>query len=233
MFRWVLFGFAVISPLLFSTGAFGDTSSPLVVCIDPGHPSESGSGTTGRHLTEIAAAWEVALLLKKDLVSVGFRVVMTKTSEGEFVTNRRRAQIANGSGASLMIRLHCDADAGTGLASYAPDRTGSVDGVTGPTAAVIEESQRALHLFHPAVIASLAGLLADRGEHPDTSTRIGGKQGALTGSIFSHTPVVLVEMCVLTNPHDEAIIASNDGQRKIAAALEAGVCAVLTTAAPP
>lgn len=204
----------------------------VVICIDPGHPSESGRGTTGRHLTEIQAAWDVSLLLAKNLELAGFRVVSTKSSPEEFVTNKRRAEIANLCHAALMVRLHCDADAGTGIASYAPDRQGIVNGVRGPSATVIEESQSAIAAFHPAVIKSLDGLLADRGMFADTSTRIGGKQGALTGSIYSQVPVVLVEMCVLTNPHDEAIISSAAGQRRIAAALASGVEAAVTTLHP-
>ena len=197
-------------------------ASQLTICIDPGHPSESGRGTTGRHLSEIDAAWKVALLLEKNLVSDGYKVVLTKRSADEFVTNKQRAEIANESSAALLLRLHCDADAGSGLASYAPDRQGMVDGVHGPSKSVIASSETALKAFHPAVISALNGLLADRGMHADTSTRIGGKQGALTGSIYSKVPVVLVEMCVLTNPHDEAIIASSSGASKIAAALAAG-----------
>jgi N-acetylmuramoyl-L-alanine amidase len=197
------------------------------ICIDPGHPSESGRGTTGKHLSEIDAAWDVAQILKTDLQNDGYKVVLTKSSVEEFVTNKHRAEIANSAHAALMIRLHCDADAGTGLASYAPDRQGDVDGVHGPTINVVENSEIALKAFHPAVIKALGGLLADRGMHADTNTRIGGKQGALTGSIYSEVPVVLVEMCVLTNPHDEAIIASKPGQHRIAKAIAAGVAAAI------
>jgi len=204
-------------------------SSPLTICIDPGHPSESGRGTAGKHLTEIEAAWEVGKLLKKDLLASGFQVVMTKASVDEFVTNKRRAEIANEADAALMVRLHCDADAGTGIAIYAPDRQGSVAGFAGPSEWVISQSRKDEIIFHKAMIQSLGGLLADRGIFADTSTRIGGQQGALTGSIYSKVPVVLVEMCVLTNPHDEAIIASKDGQAKIAAALCAGAMAVIRT----
>jgi N-acetylmuramoyl-L-alanine amidase len=211
-----------------SFGAFAGNGGRTVFCIDPGHPSESGRGTAGKHLSEIDAAWDVALLLKRDLESDGYTVVMTKDHAEQFVTNEQRADIANSAGAALMIRLHCDADAGTGLACYSPDRQGTVHGIFGPSKDVIAASQRALHLFHPAVMKSLDGLLVDRGMHPDTSTRIGGIQGALTGSIFSQVPVVLVEMCVLTNPHDEAIISSLSGQIKIASALTKGAEAVVS-----
>jgi N-acetylmuramoyl-L-alanine amidase len=72
------------------------------------------------------------------------------------------------------------------------------------------------------------GVLKDRGLHADTATRVGGTQGALTGSIYSHVPVVLIEMCVLTNPRDEAFIASQSGQDRMAQGLADGVSAAIT-----
>ncbi len=202
------------------------TAHPMpVICIDPGHPSEVGSGTEGRHITEIEAAWIIAQRMKALLLADGYTVVLTKSSENQFVKNRQRAETANFSHAALMVRLHCDGGEGigSGLAVYAPDRQGrAAGGKTGPTTAVIAASQSAAKLFYKTVAADLAGKLATRGLHPDTATRVGGMQGALTGSIYSQVPVVLVEMCVLTNPHDEAFIRSDSGQAAMAHALVDG-----------
>lgn len=199
----------------------------LTICIDPGHPSEVGSGTQGRHITEIQAAWRVSLKLKEALQSEGARVIMTKTSEKQFVRNKDRAFTANRAHAALMVRLHCDADAGTGIATYAPDRQGTSGGRRGPDKSVIEESQRIAPAFHAAMVKALGGSLHDRGLHADTATAVGGRQGALTGSIYSEVPVVLVEMCVLTNRKDEAFMETQQGQEKMARALAAGVIAAV------
>jgi N-acetylmuramoyl-L-alanine amidase len=163
--------------------------------------------------------WLIAGRLKKRLEAEGVRVTLTKSALKQKVRNRDRAEIANRAGADLMIRLHCDATTERGLATYAPNRSGVSGGVRGPSAEVIRRSQAALKIFHPALIAHLDGLLADRGMHPDTHTAIGGKQGALTGSIFSRVPVVLVELCTLTDPRDEAIVADPKNQERIADAL--------------
>jgi len=199
----------------------------LTICIDPGHPSEVGSGTQGRHITEIQAAWRVALKLKEDLQGEGAQVIMTKNSEKQFVRNKDRAFTANRAHAALMVRLHCDADAGTGIATYAPDRQGTSGGKRGPDKSVIEESQRIAPAFHAAMVKALGGSLHDRGLHADTATAVGGRQGALTGSIYSEVPVVLVEMCVLTNRKDEAFMETQQGQEKMARALAAGVIAAV------
>jgi N-acetylmuramoyl-L-alanine amidase len=198
------------------------------VCIDPGHPSEVGEGTRGRRLTEIRAAWLVAQALKQRLAAEGFKVRMTKSREREFVRNRRRAEIANTFAADLMVRLHCDAQSGTGFATYYPDRAGrAADGTRGPSASVLAACRTRAPRFHRAFADALGGALKNRGLLPDTRTAVGGKQGALTGSIFSKVPVVLIEMCVLTNPADEAFLASAAGREALASALAAGVRAAL------
>jgi len=212
--------------VMFSTRGWAD-SRPYVICIDPGHPSEVGSGTHGRHITEIEAAWQVAQRLQSELRARGMKVVLTKHKEHEFVRNRKRAEIANQNHADYMVRLHCDSDAGTGIASYAPDRQGAIDGVTGPSKVVIKESQKMGLAFHMAMVKSLDGKLKDRGFLPDTSTAVGRKHHALIGSIFSKEPVVLVEMCVLTNPKDEKFIRDPKNQAVLAKAMADGVQAAL------
>ena len=128
-----------------------------------------------------------------------------------------------------MLRLHCDAGEQSGLATYYPDRQGKRFGVTGPSPAVITDSRRAASVFQPAVIGALHGALRDAGIKGDSQTAVGGKQGALTGSIFSHVPALTVEMCVLTNAHDYRFIRTAAGQQKMALALLAGVEAYAKT----
>jgi len=202
-------------------------SSPTV-CIDPGHPSEVGNGTKGKLITELDAVWLVALELKPLLEAKGVKVVLTKTKKDEFVANRRRAEIANESKADLLLRLHCDAASGSGLATYYPSEVGTAkDGKKGPSEAVLRRSTAAAKAFHPVVIERLKGTLPDYGLKTDKQTLIGSQQGALTGSIYSEVPVLLVELCVLTNPKDEAVIASEAGRKKLAEALAAGTFAAL------
>lgn len=198
-----------------------------VICIDPGHPSEVGRGTHGHKFTEIQVVWKVAVLLKQKLEADGYRVVMTKSSEEEFVRNKRRAEIANNSHAALLIRLHCDAEGGRGFGTYYPSKQGKSEGVTGPSRQVIAESKAAAERFHSAVVQSLDGFLPDRGLMTDLQTAVGHKQGALTGSVFSKVPVLLVEMLVLMNPKDEALLSTNNGFDRLADALRAGIHAAV------
>jgi N-acetylmuramoyl-L-alanine amidase len=210
-----------------------EPAAPLAgkrVCIDPGHPSEVGIGTRGKKLTEVGIVWTIAKRVRDLLTERGAQVILTKQSERQLVKNRERARIANAFKAHLLVRLHCDANAGTGTATFYPDRPGkAADGKTGPSRAVLAATARVAPAFHRALAAGLAGALKDKGLHPDTHTFIGGKQGALTGSIHSEVPVVLVELCVLTNPRDEAFLASDAGRERMARSLADAVTAALQT----
>lgn len=154
-------------------------------------------------------------------------MILTKRNVDENVRNEDRAAIANRAHAALFLRLHCDAARDSGIAIYFPDRPGVKDGVRGPAADVIAASRKDATRFHSAMIASLAGSLRDRGVHTDMQTNVGGHQGALTGSIYSRVPVMLIEMCVITNPKDDAFITSERGQQILTRAMEQGALAVI------
>lgn len=198
-----------------------------VLCIDPGHPSEVGRGTTGKRVSELEVAWKVAILLRERLVQKGYTVFLTKTAQDVFVSNRARAEYANKVKAAIFLRLHLDASPDPGFATFYPDRKGQTGGFRGPSRWVLEQSGYIAGPFHRAAIRALGSSLSDRGVLPESRTAIGSKQGALTGSIYSHVPVLLVEMAVLTHPHDEAFVASASGQAKLALALHCGLDAAL------
>jgi N-acetylmuramoyl-L-alanine amidase len=227
-FRSTLVMFGIVFLLSIAADSYSAPSEgskqKLIVCIDPGHPSEVSDGTAGRHVTEIQANWKIAQLVEADLIADDVRVVMTKSSEQQFVTNKHRAEIANKAHADIMVRLHCDGGngIGSGFAVYAPDREGRVDGISGPSSDVIHESQKAGRVFYETVATELHGTLPARGFHSDMATHVGAQHGALIGSIYSKVPVVLIEMCVLTNPHDEAFILSKSGSEKMARAIADG-----------
>ena len=199
------------------------------ICLDPGHPSEVGLGAQNGKLVEVTIAWQVALRLRDLLTADGAQVAMTKSREREFVSNRRRAEIANHFRADLLLRLHCDSAPGvSGIATYYPDREGvAADCHRGPAAAILAASRRLGVPFHAALVRSLDGALANRGLLTDRQTAVGGKQGALTGSIYAELPVLLVEMCVLDSPHDAAFVRDSKGVEQLAAGLRAAVADAL------
>jgi N-acetylmuramoyl-L-alanine amidase len=239
MKRFAFLALASCSGLLaLANGAFSQPSSPRssltplrldnapVVCIDPGHPSETSAGAHANGLSENRLNWQVALELKPLLEARGIRCVLTKTSENQRVTNRQRAEVANRSGAQLFIRLHCDVGGGTGYAWYYPDRAGRKQGVTGPPADVIRASRTAAYTLNEAMKPVLKGHLKSNPVKTDAATFVGGKQGGvLTGSIFSRVPTALIEMCFINQRRDAQFINSQRGRRLMAQAMATGIAA--------
>ncbi|MEI6519696.1 MAG: N-acetylmuramoyl-L-alanine amidase [bacterium] len=207
-----------------------DTSKLPVICIDPGHPSEVNRATNVQNgLKEVEVVYDVAMKLKAELEDPDdpvARVVMTRnfrSGTGKIVTNRIRAEIANEAGAALLVRLHCDSGKDSGYTIYYPDREGKAqDGKTGPSKKVIADSGKAAKAFHTGMAEIISGI-KDNGVMGDSSTFIGSKQGALTGSIYSHVPAITIEMVFLSNAHDAKFIGSDEGQQMMAEALKCGV----------
>lgn len=195
-----------------------------VICVDPGHPSEISDGMVVQNgTTENHCNWVVALLLKKRLQQDGYRVMLTKQTERQTVTNRRRAEIANAGQAQLMVRLHCDTGSGTGFCLYYPDTPGRHERTTGPSAQVCRGSRRAAYTLRAGLAAGLRGALQDNGVKTDRSTAVGRRYGALVGSIYSRVPTVTVEMVYLSNARDARFITSEAGRQRMADALAEGV----------
>lgn len=207
-----------------ATPRAGSRTAGTVIAIDPGHPSEVSSGAEIQNgTTEVHSAWVVASALRDLLRARGYTVVMTKSREMELVRNVERAEIGNRARAALMVRLHCDASTDSGFALYYPDRQGTAEGRTGPSADVMRRSAEAARAMHAAMSPLLAGRLKDGGVRGDSKTLVGSRQGALTGSVHSEIPVVLVEMVTLSNARDAAFIKSESGRALMARALSEGI----------
>ncbi len=155
--------------------------------------------------------------------------MLTKSRENERVTNKRRAEIANGANyyrkpTDLFLRLHCDTGGGRGFTWYYPDRTGHKGSVRGPSSAIIKSSRSAAWTMNEAMKPVLRGRLQSNSIKTDASTYVGGKQGGvLTGSIYSKVPTALIEMCYINQKSDARFIASQAGREKMAEALAAGI----------
>lgn len=208
----------------------GNTTGTRVVCIDPGHPSETSAGANFHGLSENRLNWQVALELKAALESKGIKCVLTKGSEKKRVTNRERATIANNANAELFIRLHCDEGAGRGWRWYYPDRSGKKYGVSGPPKNVQIASGRAAKILNESMKSSdyLRGYLKSNPVTTDASTFVGGKQGGvLTGSIFARVPTALIEMCFINQKSDAQFIASEAGRKRMAYSLTQAIIVYL------
>lgn len=202
-----------------------------LICVDPGHPNTFNSGLAPVNGTnETRINWQVAVRLERVLKEKGFDVMMTRSAELQYVENKERALLGNRSGAALCVHLHCESTPGTGFALYYPDREGVYEynddpdnGFKGPAPQVRERSLALAQTVRKGMDGALAGILADRGLYGDSRTAVGGRQGALTFSIFSQIPTITIEMAVLTNARDARFMKSEEGQEKMAQAIAAGI----------
>ena len=219
--------FFIVSFLLCS---MRQTTASEVVCLDPGHPSETSAGAQVGDLREATINWQVAVLVRDLLAVDHVRVVMTKSYEKQFITNANRAKIANDSHSAAFIRLHCDDGSGTGFTWYYPDRTGHKNGVTGPPPEICRASHDLATSLNASMTDSLLDVLESNPVKTDASTFVGAHQGGvLTGSIYSRVPTALIEMCYLNQPRDAAFIASVHGREIMAGAIASAIEKYLET----
>ena len=209
--------------------ARADGSGPLrgfVVCLDPGHTSETSQGTASRDgkLTERHVNWVVGQRLKALLEAAGGD---RRADQDE---RRRRSSRTGGGRRSPMpptptCCCACTAIRASSPASRPITRTGREGASASPALPPPSSPPAAAPRSSSSPPSSLRwrGALRDAGIKGDSQTAIGGKQGALTGSIFSRVPALTVEMCVLTNAHDYRFIRTPAGQDAMAEALLAGV----------
>jgi N-acetylmuramoyl-L-alanine amidase len=182
------------------------------VIIDPGHGGLD-HGVTGGGLDESELSLEIAKTLRNALANAGFSVVLTR----EESVNRSvvdRAKLANDHHGDLLVALHAGS-------SFAPNAHGIE--VFYPTLgsgnadAARSETQQAAALAHPYTDRSqrfaqlVAGALSDA-----ASAEVRGIHGArLRLHRSADMPGILLEMGVLTNPADGALLEKDSYRQSI------------------
>ena len=194
-----------------------------LICLDPGHGTapdvgrqvepigpgsrelkiKDGGGAPG----EAPVALAIARRARALLLARGFRVVMTRDTDGYRGGNRERARYCNVRKAALMIRIHADGSSDPsrhGVATLVPaSRRGWTDDV------------------HTA--SRHAGELVQQELVRATGARDLGlvERGDLTGFNWADVPVVLVETGFMSNPREGRLLRTPRYQQRIAGALAA------------
>lgn len=99
------------------------------VVIDPGHGGED-SGAVGSYGAEKVYALDTAFRLKRELEPLGYKVVLTRSTD-VFISRPRRVEIANTTPKSIFVSLHYNSYTSTaqGLETFAlaPQGTANTD----------------------------------------------------------------------------------------------------------
>jgi N-acetylmuramoyl-L-alanine amidase len=182
-----------------------------LIVIDAGHSGTPDPGAVGPAGTrESDRALEVAYKLKNILMRNNFSVIMTREMPDQPVTDELdyRTTLANNYAAAAFVSLHCNAaesqDAVGCEVWTTPGKTGADD----LAEAVLNEFEK-----------QLPGLYLRK----DLSDGDGDKEARFYVLRETDAPAILVEMGFITNPEEEATLATDAYQFTIAQAIADGV----------
>lgn len=210
-------------------GESTSVDSSYIVMLDPGHQSQGDSTTepNGPDSSEMKArvtdgatgvatgakeyelTLEIGLLLKQELETRGYTVLMTRETHDVNISNMERAQMANEAGADITVRIHGNSfDDATvnGAEALAPSTSNPYVGELAEKSQNL--SQAIIHAYCESTRMSNRGVKID-----DT----------MTGINWCEMPVTIIELGFMSNTTDDTNMQDDAYQQKMVKGIADGI----------
>ncbi len=169
------------------------------------------SGTRGIEsgLYEYELTLDIALALEAELIARGYEVLMIRTTHDVDISNSQRAQMANDAGADAFIRIH-----GNG------SENASVHGAE--TLCQTKDNPYNSHLYEESRALSSA-VLDEFVNATGCKKRRIYETDTMSGINWCQVPVTIIEMGFMSNPEEDALMATEEYQEQMVQGIANGI----------